>query len=73
MRSREYVELEWETFFSNGRYLNAEKGWKGVLMANYAIANPRAAWDYFTRNVFRPEDLDDGASLTWYLANIGSE
>jgi len=73
MRSREYVQLEWDTFFSKGRYLNAKPGWRGVIMANYAIVNPQAAWDYFTQTAFRHEDLDDGASLTWYLAAIGSK
>lgn len=42
-------------------------GWLGILMANYAIANSTAAYNFFSSSSFSSSYLDGGASLTWYL------
>ncbi|KAI8963203.1 glycoside hydrolase family 81 protein [Daldinia sp. FL1419] len=67
-RPANFVRQEWATYFDNGRAENVEGGWKGILFANLATVDPKAAWDFFTRKDFDPGWLDGGASLTWYLA-----
>ncbi|RYO91864.1 hypothetical protein DL766_006123 [Monosporascus sp. MC13-8B] len=67
-RQSEFVKQEWATYFDNGRAQKVEGGWKGILYANLATIDPRAAWDFFTDKNFDPAWLDGGASLTWYLA-----
>ncbi|RYP67710.1 hypothetical protein DL771_007117 [Monosporascus sp. 5C6A] len=67
-RPSEFVRQEWATYFDNGRAQKVEGGWKGILYANLATIDPRAAWDFFTDKSFDPAWLDGGASLTWYLA-----
>jgi len=39
------------------------------LMANYGIADPSGAWNFFTSG-FQSSWLDGGASLTWYLTLV---
>ena len=63
-----FVQQEWDTYFSNGRVNAINSGWKGILYANYAIINPKAAYAFFAQSGFQPQWLDGGASRTWYLA-----
>jgi endo-1,3(4)-beta-glucanase len=37
-------------------------------MANLAIINPQAAYNFFTQPNFDMGLIDGGASLTWYIA-----
>ncbi|KAK0125593.1 hypothetical protein ONS96_009428 [Cadophora gregata f. sp. sojae] len=67
-RTRTFVQQEWDTYFSNGRANAAEGGWKGVLYANLALIDPKAAWRFFSQEGFDVSWLDGGASRTWYLA-----
>jgi endo-1,3(4)-beta-glucanase len=69
-RSREFVESEWNTYFSNGRVDQVLGGWRGILYANYAMVNQQAAWNFFTSPFFDKSWLDGGGSRTWYLAFI---
>jgi endo-1,3(4)-beta-glucanase len=66
-RTPTFVQEEWDTYFSNGRAENVVGGWKGILFANYAIVNPKAAWQFFSSGSFDESWLDGGASRTWYL------
>ena len=67
-RRTAFVKEEWETWFDKGRAAKVEGGWKGILHANLATIDPRAAWEFFTDKSFDPAWLDGGASLAWYLA-----
>ncbi|KAF1833175.1 endo-1,3(4)-beta-glucanase 1 precursor [Decorospora gaudefroyi] len=66
-RSRQFVQEEWDTYFSNGRAEQAEGGWKSILKSNQALIDPQASYDFFANPNFN-EPLDSGASRTWYLA-----
>lgn len=68
IRSQAYVAAEWAAKLQS-IIGNVNSGWKGILMANLAISNPTSAWNFFT-NGFSSNWLDDGASLTWYLAFV---
>ncbi|KAF2716110.1 glycoside hydrolase family 81 protein [Polychaeton citri CBS 116435] len=69
-RSKEFVQQEWDTYFTT--YVNeVQGGWRGILMANYAVIDPVAAYDFFNGGPsgaqFDETYLDGGASQTWYL------
>jgi endo-1,3(4)-beta-glucanase len=66
IRSATFVADEWAALLSSV-ISSVNSGWRGILMANLAIASPYDAWQFFT-NGFQSAWLDDGASLTWYLA-----
>lgn len=68
VRTRQFVQEEWDVYFSNGRAQDIQGGWKGIIFGNLATLNPKAAWDFFNSTDFDPSWIDGGASLTWYLA-----
>lgn len=68
IRSPKFVREEWDKYFSNGRINKIEGGWRGILMANYAIIDPVAAYRFFSKPDFDMSHIDGGASLSWYLA-----
>ena len=68
IRKPSFVKAEWSAKLA-GVINSVSGGWKGILMANLAISDPKAAWHFFTVD-FRDEWLDGGASLTYYLAFI---
>lgn len=69
LRSRQFVKEEWA---ERVRAVSQCKGgWRGILWANYALADAEAAWSFFTSNFDRTH-LDDGASHAWYLAFVSS-
>jgi endo-1,3(4)-beta-glucanase len=67
-RTKQFVQEEWDTYFSNGRVDAVAGGWKGVLYANLGIINPKAVWQFFSQSGFDASWIDGGASRTWYLA-----
>jgi endo-1,3(4)-beta-glucanase len=67
-RSTNFVNEEWNTYWSNGRVDQVAGGWRGLLYANYALINPTASFKFFNQSNFDPSWLDGGASRTWYLA-----
>ena len=67
-RTTKFVREEWDAFFSDGRVDRVSGGWRGLLMANLALVDPKAAWTFFSRPDFDRRLIDGGASLTWYLA-----
>lgn len=66
-RSRQFVQEEWDAYFSNGRVDQVEGGWKGILYANLALIDPQKSFEFFADPKFN-SILDGGASRTWYLA-----
>jgi endo-1,3(4)-beta-glucanase len=68
IRSKSFVAAEWAAKLKN-MVGSVNSGWRGILMANLAISDPTSAWSFFT-NGFQSRWLDDGASLTWYLAFV---
>lgn len=66
-RGAQFVQEEWNTYFSNGGVDQVQGGWKAILYANYALINPQAAYNFFADPNFNTQ-LDGGASRTWYLA-----
>lgn len=73
VRTGKFVREEWETYFSNGRVDEIRNAWKGIIYANYATVDPKAAWAFFTSASFDPMWLDGGASLTWFMAYAAGE
>ncbi|MCJ1466924.1 hypothetical protein MMC07_005546 [Pseudocyphellaria aurata] len=67
-RGARFVAQEWRAFFDAGRVDKIDGGWRGILYANLALIDPKAAWKWFSGPEFDPKYLDGGASLTWYLA-----
>ncbi|OAL53731.1 endo-1,3(4)-beta-glucanase 1 precursor [Pyrenochaeta sp. DS3sAY3a] len=70
LRPRPFIAEEWATFFSDDRWQAAEGGWRGILMANYALLDPRGSFAFFRDGVNGRWDerwIDGGASRCWYL------
>lgn len=67
-RGANFVTEEWKAFFDGGRVDKIDGGWRGILYANLALIDPKAAWKWFSGPKFDVKYLDGGASLTWYLA-----
>ncbi|CAG7979316.1 unnamed protein product [Penicillium nalgiovense] len=72
-RRKEFVRQEWEAMFAENASTPASKvegGWRGVLYANLALIDPKAAWEFFAQPNFDYSWIDGGASRTWYLAFV---
>ena len=76
IRSKKFVQEEWKTYFAPRAVKPAdtvEAGWRGVLYANLAIIDPKAAWNFFAKPGFDYGFIDGGATRTWYLAFIAGK
>ncbi|ORY75475.1 endo-1,3(4)-beta-glucanase [Protomyces lactucae-debilis] len=69
IRPRRFVEEEWSERVQ--AVSGCAGGWRGIIWANYALVDAEAAWQFFTCG-FDRQYLDDGASLSWYLAFVSS-
>ncbi|KAJ5036515.1 putative endo-1,3(4)-beta-glucanase [Penicillium chrysogenum] len=72
-RRKEFVRQEWQAMFAENASTPASKvegGWRGVLYANLALIDPKAAWEFFAQPNFDYSWIDGGASRTWYLAFV---
>ena len=70
IRSQDFVQQEWDAY-NFGTYVNTvQGGWRGILIANQAIFNAVASYEFFSNATgeFNYGLLDGGASRTWYLA-----
>ena len=70
-RSQAFIGEEWSQFFSPTSFSPASNiagGWRGVLYGNLACIDPKTAWEFFSREDFKAEWIDGGASRTWYMA-----
>lgn len=71
IRNQNFVTEEWNTYFCEGcvdPVNNVTGGWRGILYSNLALISPTSTWNWLTGSDFDAQYLDDGASLTWYLA-----
>lgn len=68
IRDEEFVKEEWDQKLAS-LIDHITDGWKGILMLNYALHDPRKAWDWFSSND-DPALIDNGMSRTWTLAYI---
>lgn len=71
IRNQNFVTEEWNTYFCDrcvDPVNTVAGGWRGILYSNLALINPVITWNWLTGSGFDAEYLDDGASLTWYLA-----
>lgn len=66
-RGQNFIKEEWARYFDNGRVDAIQGGWRGILYSNLALIDAKAAWNFFSSPSFKPEYLDGGASLTWYM------
>ncbi|KAF2744667.1 glycoside hydrolase family 81 protein [Sporormia fimetaria CBS 119925] len=69
LRPRAFVREEWDRFFSNERW-KVDGGWRGVLMANLALIDPWASWEFFRTGVdgtWEDSWIDGGSSRAWSL------
>jgi len=47
-------------------------GWKGILMLNKALFDPKSSYDWFARKDWDPAQIDNGMSRTWSLTYTGA-
>jgi len=68
-RRRDFVQTEWDQFFAKN-ISSFQSGWRGILMANLALIDPEASYQFFSGGSgdYTDQMLDGGASRTWYLA-----
>jgi endo-1,3(4)-beta-glucanase len=67
IRTQTFVKQEWASYFSS-KISSIVGGWRGILMANYAIVDAPTVYRFFADARFDSSYLDGGASRTWYLA-----
>lgn len=70
IRRPNFITEEWSTFFSPTSPTPAstvQGGWKGILYANLALVDPKAAWEFFSQKGFDEGWIDGGATRAWYL------
>ncbi|KAK6454116.1 endo-1,3-beta glucanase [Scheffersomyces xylosifermentans] len=73
IRSEKFVKEEWDQKLAN-IIDQIPDGWKGILMLNSALFDPKKAWTWFARNDWEDRLIDNGMSRTWslaYIAGIG--
>jgi endo-1,3(4)-beta-glucanase len=68
VRSKKFVQEEWDTYFSDGRANQVPGGWRGILYGDLALIDPQRSYNFFADPQFDYGILDGGASRTWYLA-----
>jgi len=69
IRNEKFVREEWDQKLES--IIDAiPDGWKGILMLNLALSDPRRAWKWFSRDNWDDRLIDNGMSRTWSLAFI---
>lgn len=71
IRRKKFVQEEWDIFFKVGGaepVNNVPNFWRGVIMANLALIDPKSSWDFFAGPDWNDAWLDNGQSRTWSLA-----
>lgn len=69
IRNEGFVQEEWDQKLA-GIVNQITDGWKGILMLNFALVNPRQSWKWFSRKDWDNSMIDNGMSRTWSLAYI---
>ncbi|KAF4122840.1 endo-1,3(4)-beta-glucanase, partial [Geosmithia morbida] len=73
IRSKTFIEQEWNTYFANGAIDKIESAWKSIIWANYALVAPEKAWAYFNSSSLNTDHIDGGATRAWYMAYAAGE
>lgn len=69
IRNEGFVQEEWDQKLA-GIVNQITDGWKGILMLNFALVNPKQSWKWFSRKDWDNSMIDNGMSRTWSLAYI---
>lgn len=73
IRKPSFVKEEWDQKL--GRIVDQiPDGWKGILILNAALFDPKYSWNWFSRDDWDDRLIDNGMSRTWslaYIAGIG--
>lgn len=67
IRTPNFVKEEWDKYLGS-KVNGVNSGWKGILMLNYALYDPKSSYNFFNTPNFNYGYLDDGMTLTWSLA-----
>ncbi|AMD19000.1 HBR099Cp [Eremothecium sinecaudum] len=71
VRSPKFVAEEWHDKVAS--FIDkVDDGWRGVLMLNLALTDPKESFKFFSSPDFNNKYLDDGQSKTWSLAYSGA-
>lgn len=68
VRDSSFVKEEWNEMALGQLANSIDGGWKGLLMLNSAMYDPKQAWEFFSNSNFQLSWLDNGMSRTWSLA-----
>ncbi|GMM29538.1 endo-1,3(4)-beta-glucanase [Martiniozyma asiatica (nom. inval.)] len=74
VRSCQFVGEEWDQKELCKLCDTLDSGWRGLLMLNLAIIDPKKSWEFFAQDNFNDCWLDNGMSRTWsltYAAGMG--
>lgn len=69
IRLEDFVKEEWRQILQP-IVDKIPDGWKGILMLNLALFDPKSSWKWFARNDWNDALIDNGMSRTWSLAYI---
>ncbi|CAH2355446.1 endo-1,3(4)-beta-glucanase 2 [[Candida] railenensis] len=69
IRGPKFVKEEWDQILAP-IIDRIPDGWKGILLLNLALTDPKKAWKWFSRNDWNESQIDNGMSRTWSLAFI---
>jgi endo-1,3(4)-beta-glucanase len=68
IRTQKFVQEEWDTYFANN-ISTIQGGWRGILMANYAMLDQTASYDFFAGNAISSRTLS-GSSESEEKRNV---
>ncbi|KAI5963069.1 ACF2 [Candida pseudojiufengensis] len=67
IRNPKFVKEEWDSKLAP-IIDRIPDGWKGILMLNKALFDPKSSYEWFARPDWNPAQIDNGMSRTWSLA-----
>ncbi|EGV59927.1 glycoside hydrolase [Yamadazyma tenuis ATCC 10573] len=71
IRGEKFVREEWQQILQP-IVERIPDGWKGILMLNLALCDPKSAWKWFSGDDWNDALIDNGMSRTWSLAYIAA-
>jgi endo-1,3(4)-beta-glucanase len=70
VRTPTFTREEWDQKLSS-IVGNVNDGWKGIIMLNVALFDPKTSYNFFNGSSFSNKYLDNGQSKSWSLAYSG--
>jgi endo-1,3(4)-beta-glucanase len=67
MRSKKFVNEEWQSFFKGNNFMPKADGWRSVLFGNQALIEPLASFRFFASEKFKSSWIGVGESRAYYL------